>query len=203
MSDTDRQVLEGLQAAVLLADAGDQVLFANTHAAALLGRDLTGAKLMSASFEDDSALLVDLVENYRAAAGNSGACQQLLVATQDDGSPRYFWLDVSPLKPRAAAGRRLITLTDISTPLTAFPTVRKVFSQVNHDLRSPLTSIAGAAELLLSGRVGSVEGIQRKLVTIIEEGSKKMSAILARTKRRLAEEGAAEELAMEQGEIRE
>jgi signal transduction histidine kinase len=69
--------------------------------------------------------------------------------------------------------------------------VRAVFSQVNHDLRSPLTSIGGATELLMSGRVAEMDAMQRRLLAIIEESVKKMSEILARTKARLSERQAA------------
>jgi nitrogen fixation/metabolism regulation signal transduction histidine kinase len=188
MDDLNRQVLDGLDAAVLVVDGRGEVLFANIKAAAALGRDLTGANLREGDFEEDTPLVGAVVESYRCAGSNREACRNLLISTEEE-AVRYLWVTVSGVEAgQESCGPRVVMLQDISEPLTESPAIRKVFSQVNHDLRSPLTSIAGAAELLLSGRVGTVDGVQRRLVRIVEEGSQKMSAILARTKNELAQE---------------
>jgi signal transduction histidine kinase len=84
-------------------------------------------------------------------------------------------------------GERILMLVDVTELLGSSATVRSVFSQVNHDLRSPLTSIGGAAELLASGRVGEMDGMQKRLVGIVEESVRKIAEILACTKARLAD----------------
>ena len=42
--------------------------------------------------------------------------------------------------------------------------------RLGHDLRSPLTSISGAAELLETGRLGEVTASQRKCLEVIHKG---------------------------------
>ena len=197
MSDVNRQVVEGLEAALLLVDAGGEVLFVNERAAALFGRDLTGVRLEPDSLADDIPL-VELVARICSRTGGSG--RELLASTDETGS-HFYWVTVSPVGGGgggaggdgggAAPGRRLVAVVDISAPLMEAPAIRKVFSQVNHDLRSPLTSIAGAAELLLSGRVGALEPIQRRLVTIVDEGTRKMGELLTKTKSELVRAEAA------------
>jgi len=182
MNDVIKQVIEGLEAALLLIDADSRVLFLNERACTLLGRDLTGTRLDSDSFVDDLPLVEAVAGVYRRA---EGAGRELLTST-DEGGSHFYWVTVAPtVAPTAGAAasrRRVIAVVDISAPLMEAPAIRKVFSQVNHDLRSPLTSIAGAAELLLSGRVGTLEPVQRRLVTIVDEGSRKMGELLTRTK---------------------
>ena len=181
MSEVVSQVVEGLRAGLLLTDAEGRVLFHNERAATLFGRKMTGSHLSTDSFDDDIPLVAQVAEVYRRACGE-GDSGELLAATDETGS-HYYWVMVAPAGGAAAGkGRRVVAVVDISAPVTEAPAIRKVFSQVNHDLRSPLTSIAGAAELLLSGRVGGLEPVQRRLVTIVEEGCRKMADLLAKTK---------------------
>src|SRR5262249_37170300 len=116
-----------------------------------------------------------------------------LIASTDETGSHFYWVTVTgPASGGTSGDGRLITVLDISEPVMEGPSISRIFSQISHDLRSPLTSITGAAELLLSGRVGAMEPAQRRLVTIVEEGSRKMSAILARTKSELAQAEAAQ-----------
>src|SRR5262249_37195179 len=155
---------------------------ANERSSSLLGRDLTGARLAADRFDDDLPIVEAIAMVYRRAAASRGGGRELIAST-DEGGSRFYWVTVTratgPAAGRAGGDGRLVAVVDISEPVMEAPSVRRIFSQINHDLRSPLTSITGAAELLLSGRVGSMEPVQRRLVTIVEEGSRRMNDILA------------------------
>ena len=114
------------------------------------------------------------------------------MAVTDGGESRYYWMVLTDAGPDGAGGpgERILMMVDVGEVLSSSASIRKVFSQVNHDLRSPLTSISGAAELLQSGRAGDLPGMQKRLVTIVEESARKMADILARTKSSLAEKRA-------------
>lgn len=186
MMDNNRQVVEHLDAAVLLVREDGEIVLANQRSIRMLGRDLTRENLMTGAFPDDLPIVLGVADSFRRAASTASACRDLLVR-QVDEEIHYVWVTVSDnLGSGNPEEHRVVLLQDITAPLTESPALQRIFSQVNHDLRSPLTSIAGAAELLLSGRVGSIEGVQRRLVTIVEEGTQKMSAILTRTKTTLA-----------------
>jgi len=191
MSDIHSRVVGSVGAALLLVDRQGRVLFCNTPAIRMLGRDLAGVSLSEGIFEEDLPLVPAVAARYRLARG--GSMDELLPIQGDDGEPRLYWT----LMPTGAAdstadpGERALMILDATELLASAATVRSVFSQINHDLRSPLTSIGGATELLVSGRVGEMDAMQRRLLGIIEESVKKMAEILARTKARLAERQAA------------
>jgi len=179
MAEYHNQVIAGLDAVLLLVDGDGTVLYANDRSRHLLGRDLTGVPMDPSSFEDDPPLLTTLAAFVRDA-GTEGA--EELTIDRHGGQPRYLWTRLG----RDVEGRRLLQVNDISEAICGTDAMGKIFSQVNHDLRSPLTSISGGAELLLSGRVGALDGVQRRLVTIIEDSSRKMQQILQETRDRLA-----------------
>jgi signal transduction histidine kinase len=191
MSDVHTRVVGGLEAATLLVEGDGRVVFCNGAAVGLLGRDLAGVSLSTGDFDDDLPFVATLAARYRAAAARRAPLRELL-AGSEGGELRFFWAVSSPAggpAGKSSKGRdeQVLLILDVTETLSASATVRKVFSQVNHDLRSPLTSIAGAAELLQSGRVGELEGMQKRLITIVEEGARKMAEILAATKARLAD----------------
>jgi len=191
MTDVNRQVVEQLDAGVLLVREDGLVVLANERSKCLLGADLTHENLANGTLDDQLPIVLGVADSFRRATSTAASCRDLLVR-QDEDEVHYVWVTVSD---NSGSGDReecrVVMIQDITAPLTESPALQRVFSQVNHDLRSPLTSIAGAAELLLSGRVGPIDGIQRRLVTIVEEGTEKMRAILTRTKKHLAQEQAA------------
>ena len=190
MTDINKEVVEKLDAAVLLVKEDGRVILANPTSHRVLGRDLTNENLLTSVLDDDQPIVVGVADSFRRAASTASACRDLLVRHVDD-EIRYIWLTVSDNGGSGSPEEnRVVLMQDITVPMTESQALQKIFSQVSHDLRSPLTSIAGAAELLLSGRVGAIEGVQRRLVSIVEEGTRKMGTILQRTKTELAQEQA-------------
>lgn len=172
--------IEGLGAALLVVDASGRVTWANAVCESILGSGLAGVRLdRQEDLEDRSSLLFEVAGRLAGAPGPA------LIVAPHDGGPRYYWMTRAALG-NGAQGGHLVMLNDITDALTGSPFLRKIFSQVSHDLKSPLTSISGACELLGSGRVGTIEGTQRKLVGIIEEGTRRMEEILESAKGRFA-----------------
>jgi len=188
MMDFNSQVVAGIEGALILTGDDARVVFANECSRRLFGRDLTGSVLRPEEVDEDLPIVASMVQGFRRAAARPGAHRELVVATTPEG-PRYFWLGVSPRDGDGggSGAARLVSMIDITESLSGSPSLQRIFSQVNHDIRSPLTSISGAAELLQSGRVGALDGVQQRLLGIIGEGVRKIDDILARTKSALAE----------------
>jgi signal transduction histidine kinase len=54
----------------------------------------------------------------------------------------------------------------------------KVIRQLGHDLRTPLTSISGAVELLQSGRLGGLQPQQERVVSLMQKGVEGMVRLI-------------------------
>jgi signal transduction histidine kinase len=188
MTDIHRRVVAGVDAALLLLDRRGRILLCNTPAIRLLGRDLAGQSLAEGDFDDDLPLVAAVASRYRLASALPETSGELIASTGDDG-PRFHWMQLGSGAADSSGepGERILMMVDVTALLSSAASVRTVFSQVNHDLRSPLTSIGGAAELLLSGRVGDLDAMQKRLVGIVEESVGRIARILARTKARLAD----------------
>jgi signal transduction histidine kinase len=84
-------------------------------------------------------------------------------------------------------GGAVVTLESMAPSDQVQQRVRQFVSHVTHDLRTPLTSIMGASDLLLSGRVGAVEERHAKLLRIVGEGSQRMASLLSELASRFVE----------------
>ena len=92
--------------------------------------------------------------------------------TSDDN--RGVRLSASPLSD----GRTVITVELLKRSEHVQERVRQFVAHITHDLRTPLTSVLGASDLLLSGRVGAPEERHAKLLRIVGEGTQKMATLL-------------------------
>jgi len=120
---------------------------------------------LAAGRSDDPPLvrgIAALVEAARHAA----LPQARLVEVQTDKA-RLYALVAAP--SGGAGGRLTVTIAETGDP-QAGAAEGKVIRQLGHDLRTPLTSISGAVELLQSGRLGGLQPQQVKVLGLMEKG---------------------------------
>jgi len=172
MTERPDNLVERIDAAVLLISAEGQVRFTNAAASRLFGRDLTGADLARDPFIDDTPLTSSVAHAFR----RRGARGEVL-PEETGGAIRYHWLTSSD-----DGDGKMLVLFDVTEALGTSSALGRVLSQVSHDLRGPLTSVAGAAELLLSGRTGAMTDAHRRMVVIIDDGAKRMNEIIAKAR---------------------
>jgi signal transduction histidine kinase len=79
----------------------------------------------------------------------------------------------------AAGGRKsiVITIAEAGDP-QASVAEGKVIRQLGHDLRTPLTSISGAVELLQSGRLGGLQPQQERVLGLMAKGVESMVRLI-------------------------
>ena len=176
MIDSD-SIIEGLgraSLAVVATSAQGRVEWAN-EAASLLFGPLQGINLSQPPhIEDPKGPLATFVGLWEAVKDLEGPPAPSLLRSKASAGSIYLWSNVVP-----AGTGYLFFLADLTAQVAGSEPVRRLVSQLAHDLRSPLTSISGAAELLLSGRVGGLETVQAKLVRIVDEGASKMANIIS------------------------
>jgi len=152
---------------------------------------------LAAGRSDDPPLvrgIAALVEAARHAA----LPQARLVEVQTDKARLYALVAAPTGGAGAAAGGRLtVTISETGDP-QAGKAEGKVIRQLGHDLRTPLTSISGAVELLQSGRLGGLQPQQEKVLGLMDKGVAGMVRLIDEATapyhndRRLAEELGAE-----------
>ena len=76
-----------------------------------------------------------------------------------------------------AKGRVVVTIAEQGEP-QASVAEGKVIRQLGHDLRTPLTSISGAVELLQSGRLGGLQPQQEKVLGLMAKGVESMVRLI-------------------------
>ena len=97
-----------------------------------------------------------------------------------DRECRHYILVSGRLLPEGGAGRKMaVVLMDLTEVVAQGDIAKEFVRQVRHDLRSPLTSMRGAVDLLLSGRLGVLDEKQKKLVVLVEKATHQMTDIVA------------------------
>jgi len=178
--------------AIMAVGAEGKVSFASPAAEALFGR-VVGMDLSNPPpSEDPRSPLAAILGIWNSLQEDPPppAAPRILRAKRG-GQPVYLWVEILPLGREGSEGR-LVLCSDLTSIVTGAEPVRALVSQLAHDLRNPLTSISGAAELLLSGRVGELVGAQQRLVKIVDDGTQKLATIIRNAYEEGREGGAAE-----------
>lgn len=150
---------DGLDAALLIADAGGTILYANPPAHRLFGHDApVGQTLLAAT------LSVELERLLLDASGSDEPRRAEIAFTV----PRE-WIGLASAWRDPAQSRVFVSVYEI-TGLRRLERTRKDFvANVSHELRTPMTIIRGYAETLLDEDPISPETAGRMLPRIVGE----------------------------------
>lgn len=91
---------------------------------------------------------------------------------------RYYSVAAGPLLSDRRRGRAAAIVMEVTDALGAGPREGDAIRQLAHDLRTPLTSISGAAELLESGRLGRLTPEQAPLLEMMQKGLQLMLSLI-------------------------
>ena len=72
-----------------------------------------------------------------------------------------------------------VLILDLTEVVAQGDMAKEFVRQVRHDLRSPLTSMRGAVDLLLTERLGPLDEKQKKLLVLVEKATHNMTAIVS------------------------
>jgi len=157
-------MLEHLTVGVLVVDAQGNEVLQTARATELLQTTLL------ASPDRRSRRLSSLVQRCR---DTGPIASEFFESTCDD---------VGGLRLSASAmadGRTLFTVEPVGQSERVDERVRQFVAHLTHDLRTPLTSLMGASDLLLSGRVGDTDERHTRLLRIVSESTERMATLLS------------------------
>ena len=164
--------VEAVGAAMLTIDGSRRVL-ASPGWELLIGSPAPERIPPRGESEDD--LLIRLGEAIDEAGAGHGPAHRVARIEVDRG--RYYFISAGHRNGESDGranvsknGRTPVLVMEITSAFNAGPEEGEEIRQLAHDLRSPMTSMSGAAELLQSGRIGQVSPEQNKLLSLLRRG---------------------------------
>jgi len=178
-------ILESVADGVLVADASETVILFNAAAERILGRaretvlnrptaDIIG--LYGAS----GALWEEQIQRWRSAPESRRGVPSLATTVHFEDENRYVRVSIAPVTgPGDEFLGTVSVVRDITAEVEADRSTRDFVSNVSHDLRTPMTSIKGYADLLLMGAAGALNENQERYLNIIRSNTKRLEDLVA------------------------
>ena len=127
---------------------------------------------------DDS--VDELLEAVTAAVGDArqkrGIVKRCVEIHLD--RKRTYTIAAGPAVPGGPDDGTAVVAVDITEAFRAGPREGEAIRQLGHDLRTPLTSMCGAVELLQTGRMGKLTSEQTRLLSLLQEGLERMLSLI-------------------------
>lgn len=167
----ERHILDSLSSGLLVLDGANRVSFLNRVLAEMLhatpeewvGRDAEELAVVMARFAQPLAA-------PRFAWPDSFGSRD--IEWRDAETLRYFREDSAPLVAdgsRAAGNGRVIAYHDVSHEKAVDRMKSEFISVASHELRTPMTSIKGSVDLILSGFAGETSPEMQELLEIAQK----------------------------------
>jgi two-component system phosphate regulon sensor histidine kinase PhoR len=156
------EVLAAIPDAAAILGAGGEILLSNPALDALHGRLAVGRTILEVTRS------TELLTGAQAALG--GRAQRLAVELPASGRSAEAF--VSPV----ATGEALLILRDLTAARRLEASRRDFVANASHELRTPVTAIAGAAETLLSGAIPLHEDA-RTFLEMIDRHARRLSEL--------------------------
>jgi signal transduction histidine kinase len=166
-----RQDRESSRAVCLLVDDSGGVV--QSHGWEMLSIDPPPRSIPDPGSEADP--IVDGIAQAVSEARGRGVAARRRVECSLE-KPRLYSIVAAPL-PGRPAGRMVVTIAETDDP-QASAAEGRVIRQLGHDLRTPLTSISGAVELMQSGRLGPIQPQQERVLGMMEKGVEAMVRLI-------------------------
>ncbi|HWQ06089.1 MAG TPA: ATP-binding protein [Feifaniaceae bacterium] len=160
-------VTEHMREGLILLDAGDRMLAINSSAAKTFGADAANVIGAHVLMLNRSYALQHALD--KAKAGGAGE------STLIKGAKTYQVL-ASVVEEDGLSKGTVILILDVSDKVAAEQMRREFSANVSHELKTPLTSISGYAEIMRDG-VARPEDTKRFAAKIFDEAAQLMSLI--------------------------
>jgi len=168
-----RDILFSLSEAVIVVDENKEVLLMNREAEAYLDwaeKQVVGKPLSELDLNPTILLMVE-----KTLTTGEKQRQELTQPRQKDAQQRVFSCSTVPVRNHAnRISGAVIVLSDITQEKEMEQMKQDFYSMVTHDLRSPLTSLLGFADLLYTEDLGPLSEEQKEVVGIIKDSGQSL-----------------------------
>ncbi len=161
-------ITENMQEGFLLIDKRTDILSYNTSALHILGA--------TEEVENQSVLTINRSESFRNAVSQALSGKSCEEPLHLDG--RYYTLISNPVYDNEQVAGAVIVILDVTEKESQDQMRREFTANVSHELKTPLTSISGTAEMIKSGFVspediahfaGNIYDEATRLITLIDD----------------------------------
>ena len=167
---------DGLRAGILTLDGDGSIRCANLHARKLLGIPETGE--ISGGLREGNKV-AGMINRRIAGAPDAGGGIQRHFFQMDLQGSRFLSVTLFPLTSEEQRGDWVVMMEDSSEIIRKGREASNWNRHLVHDLRSPLSSVTGAVDLIFSGRLGSVDEKILRFLKILRKGADRMVEMLA------------------------
>ena len=169
--DTITLILKNMKEGLVMLSREKRILSVNNSAMEMLGSFLRNPEGQKFVLRTRNGSLLTAVE--QALKGNSSSG---ILPSDPKGRSYQFFAD-PVLGPEKEISGVLLFLMDVTEQLQAQKSREEFSANVSHELKTPLTSISGFAELMESGMASSAEDVKQFSGLIRKEASRLLSLI--------------------------
>jgi two-component system phosphate regulon sensor histidine kinase PhoR len=179
--NTYSSILSSMAEGVLVTDGEKRITLCNRAAIAMFGLDVTEPVSLMGLFSDinfDTTVTNAMKKNKTSKyiLSRFGHLSGETAKIMGEGESRTYQVIIAPISLRDEVSGSVITFNDISE-LKHLENVRKDFvSNVSHELKTPLTSIAGFSSILVKENLDEIK--RKKYAAIIEKNTLQMKGII-------------------------
>jgi signal transduction histidine kinase len=168
---------EGLRAALLVVSAAGEVTRSMGWDRVVGSRapeKIRRGSAEAASDDPEDALLDSIAVAVHESRRVAGPVRKVAEVSSDKA--RYYSISAGPA--RGSDDETAILVVEITEAFKVGPREGDSIRQLGHDLRTPLTSMGGAVELLQSGRLGELTAEQNRLLGMLQQGMQMMLTLI-------------------------
>ena len=143
-----QSIIQSISDGVLVTDAWDELVLANTSATSVLGMTTTEKRRQPIESVLKDTKLIGLIREMRANQSTSGR-RVIEHRLTKDGHDRTFKVTLSPIDKEASGV--LLLMHDMTHEAEVARMKNDFVSHVSHELRTPLASIKAYIEMLIDG----------------------------------------------------
>ncbi len=179
--NTYSSILSSMVEGVLITDKNKRITLCNRAAISMFGLDVTKPITLLKIFSDVdfNTAVATVIENNKPTKyvlSRFGHLSGETAKIMGEGEDRTYQVIIAPVCTQNIVTGTVITFNDISE-IQHLEEVRKDFvANVSHELKTPLTSIAGFSDILVNGDLD--EEKSKRYAKIIEKNSLQMKGII-------------------------
>jgi two-component system sensor histidine kinase PilS (NtrC family) len=183
LQELNKVIVDSIHSGLITADSGGRILYVNNFGESILGVRTAAIRGRPLRELLGSPLLEPLA--LQARTSFEGLARFEVVYRRPDGTALDLGVSVSPLATAEPGGGYLLVFQNLSEIKRLEQQVRikeklaavgEMAAQLAHEIRNPLGSISGSAQVLMGGPNMSEE--QERLLAIITRESKRLSETL-------------------------